>query len=355
MHCWTTFRVLLTLRDDPRTTNQMSAVFRYPDGFWPNLLALSYSLVGYTVSLVLMSSPQLVLNISGVLLCAHSMVIAAYLIHECAHNSIFRKNRYHRWLAELLLWICGAGYACYEDIRHKHVRHHTDKADVVSFDYRESIKHYPKLLKAIQILEWFYIPAMEIIMHAWVILLPFYKPEKRHRRARVMLMLALRAIYFVILASFSVTILLFYFLSYLVFLQIMRYMDTHQHTYEIFQTLDQPRGNKTKKFDRKFEHDNTYSNFISLKYPWLNLLVLNFGFHNAHHKQPGRPWHHLPSLHKQLFGDNQNQVLSFKSLITSFHRYRVGRVLNADAINMPVKTYEQDFIGVDGVSFLTTH
>lgn len=333
----------------------MPTVFRYPDAFLPNLLAISYCTTAYFASLMLMLSEPLYLNLIGILLCAHAMAIAAYLVHECAHNSIFRKNRYHRWLAEFLLWICDGSYASYDDIRHKHVRHHTDKADVVSFNYRETIQRFPKLLKFIQALEWCYVPAMEIIMHTWVILLPFYKPEKRHRRSRVMLVLILRTTYFVFLASFSVAILLFYFFAYSIFLQVMRFMDAHQHTYEIFETLDQARGDEAKKFDRTFEHNNTYSNFISLKYPWLNLLVLNFCYHNAHHVQPGRPWHHLPKLHQQLYGTNQNQVLSFKSLAISFHRHRIDRVLNADTINMPVKTSEQDFIGVDGVSFLTTH
>jgi fatty acid desaturase len=131
-------------------------------------------------------------------------------------------------------------------------------------------------------------------------------------------------------------------------------MDVHQHTYDLYETLDQKRGDEVKKYDREFEQKNTYSNVLSMKYPWLNLLVLNFPYHNAHHKQPGRPWYLLPRLHNELYGDDDTQVLSFADLLKSYHRYRVKRILNGDAINSPVKTLGPDFVGVDGVSFLVT-
>jgi len=298
------------------------------------------------------SLPQ---NILGTLFFAHAMVIAAYLIHECAHNSLFRKNRYHPWFGEILLWICGASYSQYEDVRHKHVRHHTDRADIVSFDYREKILAYPRLLKFIYILEWLYIPAMEVVMHLLVIILPFVKDNRKHRRKRIVTVLILRSVFFIYLSSISLKILLLYPLAYLMFLSVMRFMDVHQHTYELFETLDRPRGAEAKLHDREFEHANTYSNLLSIKHPWVNLLVLNFPYHNAHHLQPGKPWYQLPRLHKQLYGDDQQQVLCFTDLIKSYHRYRLQRVLNADAINAPVKKMGETFVGVDGVSFLTTH
>jgi len=333
----------------------MLRLFRYEDALWPNLLAMSYVLAGYIGGLLLLLSPVQALNFIGVLIFSHSMVIAAYLLHECAHNSIFRKNKYHRWLGEVLLWICGSSYSNYDDVRHKHVRHHTDKGDVVSFDYRKRIKNYPVLLKIIITLECLYIPAVEFMMHLLVIILPFIKPERKHRRPRIFVMLILRVSFFIALAQISLKILLLYPLSYMIFLIVMRFMDVHQHTYVLYETLDSPRGVEAKQFDRKFEYKNTYSNLLSVKHPWINLLVLNFSYHNAHHQQPGRPWHHLPELHKELYGDDCDQVLSIKALLKSYYRNRKSRVLNEDQINMSVKHDEEGFIGVDGVSFLTAH
>ena len=300
-------------------------------------------------------SESLVLNVVGVLFFAHSMVIAAYLVHECAHNSLFRKNKYHRWLGEVLLWICGASYSSYEDVRHKHVRHHTDRADIVSFDYRKRITAYPWLLKLIYWLEWLYIPAMEIVMHALVIILPFVKEERKPRRKRVLTILILRLSLFIYLASISLKILILYPLAYMLFLTVMRFMDVHQHTYDLHETLDKKRGDEVKQYDREFEQLNTYSNLLSIKYPLINLLVLNFPYHNAHHQQPGRPWYQLPGLHKELYSNDEKQILSFNDLLKSYHRFRIQRVLNGDPINLPVKKMQDTFIGVDGVSFLVTH
>jgi len=293
-------------------------------------------------------------NITGVVLLAHSMVIAAYLVHECIHNNVFRQRRYHYWLGEFLLWLCGANYTHYSHVRNKHVRHHTDKADVVLFDYRSRITRYPRLLKVILVLEWLYIPAMELVMHALVIALPFVRQEYRSRRLRVLVVACTRLAIFAYLASISVAFIVLYPLAYIVFLTIMRFMDVHQHTYDLYETLGQERGIEAKKYDREFEQRNTYSNVLSLKYPWLNLLVLNFPYHNAHHKQPGRPWYQLPSLHQELYQGDDTQVLSFAGLLKSYHRFRVRRVLNSDAVDTPVKNREADFIGVDGVSFLVT-
>ena len=333
----------------------MAGFLRYEDAFWPNILALGYVISAYFGGLALMLSSVLLLNFFGAFLFAHAMVIAAYLIHECAHNSLFRKNRYHQWLGEALLWICGANYSDYVDVRHKHVRHHTDRADIVSFDYRNRITAYPKLLKLIYVLEWVYIPAMEIVMHVLVIILPFIKAERRQRQARILTVLILRSVFFIYLANISLSILFFYPLAYMLFLSVMRFMDVHQHTYELFETLDSPRGTEAKKRNRYFEQKNTYSNLLSIKHPWVNLLVLNFTYHNAHHQQSGKPWYQLPKLHQQLYGDDERQILTFKDLFKSYHFFRIQRVLNEDEVNTPVKQLHEKFIGVDGVSFLTTH
>jgi fatty acid desaturase len=136
----------------------------------------------------------------------------------------------------------------------------------------------------------------------------------------------------------------------------MRFMDTHQHTYEIFETLEGARGPEAKRFDAAFEQRNTYSNLVSRRHPWLNLLVLNFGYHNAHHARPTAPWYRLPALHRELYGDDIGPVLPFGNLLRAYHRYRVPRMLNADPSDLDVRRDGgAGFIGVDGVSFLTAH
>ena len=329
-------------------------LFRYEDALLPNALAWTYMFTAYLFGLTAILADALWINILGVLFLAHSMVIAAYFIHECAHDSLFKKNRYNQMFGELLLWMTGSSYSDYKAVRHKHVRHHMDRADIVSFDFRTRLQAYPKVLKLIEILEWFYIPALEILMHALVIILPFVKTNRKHLRSRIIIVLILRFAFFAYLASISMKVLVFYPVAYMIFLTVMRFMDAHQHTYDLHETLDQKCGDEVKQYDNAFEKRNTYSNIISLKYPWLNLLVLNFSFHNVHHDQQMQPWYRLPKLHSKLYGKDETQVLSFSNLLKSYHRYRMARLINSDAVDTDVHK-GRDFIGVAGVSLLTAH
>jgi len=329
-------------------------LFRYEDALLPNALAWTYMFSAYVFGLAAMLAEALWINALGVLFLAHAMVIAAYFIHECAHDSLFKKNRYNQLFGELLLWMTGSSYSDYKAVRHKHVRHHMDRADIVSFDFRTRLQAYPKVLRFIEILEWFYIPALEILMHALVIILPFVKTNRKHLRSRIIIVLILRFAFFAYLASISMKVLVFYPVAYMIFLTVMRFMDAHQHTYDLHETLDQKRGDEVKQYDNAFEKRNTYSNIISLKYPWLNLLVLNFSFHNVHHDQQMQPWYRLPKLHSKLYGKDETQVLSFSNLLKSYHRYRMARLINSDAVDTDVHK-GRDFIGVAGVSLLTAH
>ena len=342
----------MAARDEER--HMRTKILRWDDGRLPNGLALGYAVGGYTLGVWALTVPAAWLNAAGVLLTAHALVIAAYLIHECAHNTIFADNRWNARLGEALMWLTGASYGRYEDIRHKHFRHHFDRADVVAFDFRCRLPRYPRLLTLIRMLEWAYIPAVDIMMHALVIVLPFRLENRRDRRRRVATVFAVRASLFALLGYFSLKALLLYTIAYLLFLHVMRFMDAHQHTYEVWETLERPRGAQDERFDRDYEHRNTFSNPISLRHPWLNLLTLNFGYHNAHHIRPTVPWYRLPKLHAEQFGDDHRQLLPFSRLLRSYHRYRVPRVLHGDAPDTTVGD-AGGFVGVVGVSFLTAH
>jgi fatty acid desaturase len=103
-----------------------------------------------------------------------------------------------------------------------------------------------------------------------------------------------------------------------------------------------------------YEQDNTYSNLVSTRHPWLNLLVLNFGFHNAHHHRASVPWYRLPALHRHLYGEHSRSVMPLPELLSSWHRNRVRRVCADDYGGVGDGPGRADsFIGAHGVSFLT--
>jgi len=332
----------------------LQMMMRQTAGAWRHWLALGYGLAGYGGALLLMGTPVWGFNLLGVVLLAHTLVISAYLVHECTHNTIFANHQWNATLGELLDWLAGASYGSYNDIRRKHLRHHADRADVIAFDYRAWLVCHPLLLKLVQVLEWAYIPAVDLLMHALVIVLPFIRESRHKQRRRVVFTLLSRLLFFTALAIYAPRILLIYPFAYLLFLHVMRLMDVHQHTYAVVTSLDNKTATHGKAYDRAFEDRNTYSNVISLRYPWLNLLMLNFGYHNAHHVRPTAPWYQLPKLHQRYFGDDHSKLLPFTKLLHSYHRHRVVRVLNGDAPDSLI-TGDAPMIGVVGVSFLTAH
>ncbi len=320
---------------------------------WPQLAALGYAVSVYAAAIGGLLSDTVLVRGFATLALAHSLVVAAYLIHECAHNTVFVSQAANRRLGAALSWLVGAGYGRYDDIRRKHLRHHSERADVIAYDYRALLQRHPALLRAVQAAEWAYIPAVDLLMHALVIVLPFTSPTRRDRRARVLINLVVRSGLFIGMAWIAPTAPLYYALAYLLFLHALRFMDVHQHTYAVLTTLDDGTPHSAAG-DRAYEHRNTYSNPLSPAHPWLDRLMLNFGYHNAHHIHPSTPWHQLPALHRAQTATTADRVLPFSALLRSYHRHRVARVLNGDAPDHAIGA-PQDFIGVLGVSFLTAH
>ena len=132
-------------------------------------LVLSYVVLGWLGSFALMASHSAVRDILGVLLCVHTMVLAAYLVDEAAHQTVFVSRRGNQWVGEAMTCIASSGCASFERIRHIHIRHHLDRADLVCFDFKDLMRRRPLVRRMLQALEWGYIPAVEIMMHLQVL------------------------------------------------------------------------------------------------------------------------------------------------------------------------------------------
>jgi fatty acid desaturase len=321
---------------------------------WPNLLAIAYAVGGWAVGLWLLTLPLWALNGLGVLLVGHSLVCCAYLLHDCLHNAVLASRRANDRLGMVLSWLCGACYAPYANLKEKHLRHHADRLDVVTFDYRAVLRRAPRWVRgAVLAAEWAHVPAVELLMHGLVIAVPL-ADGRDGGRGRVTLTLAMRALLAAALAAIAPKALLLYALAYLLFLSALRFMDAFQHTYEVVATRSLVRAPESSARDRRYEYENTYSNLLSMRRPWLNLLTLNFAYHNAHHARPAVPWHQLPALHRSLYGAADRQVLPARRLLAGYHRHRVARILAADYGKIGAEgDRATGFIGAVGVSFLT--
>ncbi|MCX7058240.1 MAG: fatty acid desaturase [Proteobacteria bacterium] len=331
--------------------------FKDSTGAIYNGLALLYVAAGYLLGLAALLHGGVLVSVVATLWLGHAMIIAAYLLHECGHNTIFRKNIHNARLGSLLTWVTGSCYGTYEDIRVKHFRHHIDSADVMWFESRKFFNTHPRFARLVQLLEWFYIPAHDLVMHFIMVFCSYIIPARRSQRLRNTVVIVVRGALFAALAWFFPWAALGYVIAYLLMMTVLRFMDALQHDYGgvpvLFEDVVMPhRG------DRIFEQAHTFSNPLSLRHDWLNLLVLNFGYHNAHHAQPITPWFRLPALHRQLNGESTERLILFGASWKSFHRYRLSRVVgestSEEGENYLELACRGDVSGGNAVSFLTS-
>ncbi len=340
-----------------------SKVFHEPAGLLYHGAAVMYLLTGYVLGLYGLFSTNWLINIGATIWLAHAMVIAAYMIHECGHNTVFRSNKNNAMLGRFMNWICGSSYGTFEDIRYKHFRHHMDNDDSVWFDYDEFWENYPRVARTAQFLEWFYIPAHEFLMHFVMVFSSFIVPQRRQQRTRNVIVILIRGgVFFSVLFVYPKAAIL-YVIAYMLMMQILRFMDSLQHDYganKILFVEDAP----SRYGGRANEQAHTFSVPLSMKFVPLNWLTLNFGFHNAHHHRPTVPWYRLPAYHREKLGWDPEKVVPFKTQAKIFHKYRVERVLHAggDLDGLPTPM-EQEYLrrvraaqvyGGNAVSFLTS-
>jgi len=328
-------------------------LFRDREAALANTLVLVWTCAGWLGSFALMGAHAAMLNIAGVVLCAHTMILAAYLIHEAVHQTLFAAHWANTVAGEVMNFIAGSSYASFERIRHMHIRHHLDRADLTCFDFKGLMQRRPAVRRTLQILEWAYVPATEVLMHWQIIGRPFFVASQRPHLLRVTAMLIVRGELLALLGLWSWRTLLLYVVATVLLLHVLNFFDAFHHTFEqYFVAADEPvpMGDR----DCQYEHANTYSNVISQRHPWLNLLTLNFGYHNAHHHRASVPWYRLPALHKDLYGEECDAVLPLSELVRTWHRNRVRRVISDDygAPSQGLGRADQ-FVGAHGVSFLT--
>ena len=346
---------------NPSAMKVIVKYFHEPAGLLYHGLAWVYAVSGYVLGLWGLFAESWLINAGATLWLAHGMVIAAYLIHECGHNTIFRSNRANAALGEMLNWICGSSYTTYEEIRYKHFRHHMDNDDSVWFMCDEFLHDHLWLARIIQFLEWFYIPAHDLMMHFILVFNAFIVPGRARHRWRNALHIMIRGGIFLAALVLAPKAAILYMVAYMLMMHMLRFMDSLQHDYganAILLEEDPP----SRFGGRATEQAHTFSNPLSFHHEWINWLTLNFGWHNAHHARPTLPWYRLPAYHKQHISDDPNRVIPFRTQARIYHRYRVYRVLHegGDLAGRPSPMQEEylrsvragEVYGGNAVSFL---
>ena len=193
----------------------MPNAFKHVESVLPNCLAFCFAIFVYTLGVLMLFSDQWLIKVAGVLFTAQSLIISAYLVHEFSHWSIFKTPETNRRWGTVVSWINGSCYSTFEEIRSKHMHHHVDRADVLTFNVQHLMHDMPSFARnLIKLLEWMYIPALEILMHFLVIVLPFIKPEWHYKRLRLMGVILIKAPLFMLMAWLSIKAWLLYLLAY---------------------------------------------------------------------------------------------------------------------------------------------
>ena len=315
-----------------------------------NGLAIAYTLGGYGAAIVLLLAHYWLLNAIGVILLVHTLTTAAYFVHEFIHGTIFAKMRHNEAFGQVMLFLTGSCYCHYKDLAKSHLAHHKNRADFSPFSIPDFLHSLPKpMLWAVVALEWCYFPALNLMLRLMTALAPYWSDRRRDERPKNALLLLLRGSLFTVLAVYSPKAAVLYFLAYICFINILRFMDCFQHTYTVFRWSD-----PVPAYTLEHEETNTFSNLICDRFPWLNLLLLNFGYHNAHHRAVRCPWYLLPKLDAQLYPRPYRQCIPLPVLVRNYHRDRIHRLFNGqgEVTDSPNGVSLDNFVGAIGVSFL---
>jgi fatty acid desaturase len=348
----------------------MTSVWRDPGGPLGYGGALAYATSAHVagVALLLRAAGELtpLLALLAVALITHGRVVAAYLVHEASHGSVFKSIAHNTTYGKLCLLVAGSPYAHFGWVRKIHLAHHYDRADTCAFDYRNLLRKWTLVRWVVLALEFCFIPAVEVIMHLNTSLDWAKSSLSLGRRATAAAGSAAVVAFTYGLARLGGPVALgLYALATCLFLHVLAAHDAYQHTYEVLETgpsyVPGP-GPRTAEYEEK----NTFSDLISTRMPILNALVLNFGYHNTHHHKPMAPWWKLPALHAEIYGGRKgpeleartDRILTFRFLAISWVKHRVTRVLGSkdswDSIHgQKGSARALAFVGDLGVSFIT--
>lgn len=276
------------------------------------------------VTLLLQNSPWV---FAGVPLVAEAMILAWYLGHECAHNLVFSDRRHNDWLGEALSWINGGAYFAFEGFKNDHLRHHAEQVDLVGVDSASVFASMPSVLRqTILALERAYLPAAFFVIKSCGVANVLRQGGRLAIRAGAVT--AVYAAFYATLIYLSPLAFVLYLAAIIIRIHCVRFVDAFQHDYEHV-TLQAP----NRAPDRVFEQRHTFSFPVARKYTFLNYLILNFGFHNAHHAVMTCPWYNLIKLDGVLTNGTAKSVPTGQRyerrdvpLLTLMHRYHIDRV-----------------------------
>ncbi|HNN94958.1 MAG TPA: fatty acid desaturase [Pseudomonadota bacterium] len=285
---------------------------------------LAYTLLGYLVGLACVLSGSPLVAVAGIALLIHTTVLSGLLNHELIHRSVFRNPRVNDLLGSVVSLLNGACHVPFALLRRQHIAHHINKVGYDSFSITEWVKGLPRLPRIILItLEWFYFPILSFISRGRALTYPFRNKKYRHLRLRVAVAILFRMAILILFYLINPWSVLSVFISHIGMISAFRLYDCYHHTFQVI-----PLGSKIPVLPGNYEQERTFSSLLSREHAWLNLIFLNYGYHNAHHYLFAAPWYHLPTIDRLMFGESNQRHILFRDWITWYHKNRIRRIFD---------------------------
>lgn len=318
-------------RRDPRVAPaSFESRFQAERRVVPNLLAVLYTFASYPTGFALLAGPPSWRWAAGVVLVGHAMVAALYLEHECIHALVARTKRWNAVLGTALGWINGRIYIPFGELAHMHLQHHHRICDFEGFDVADLVaRTRSRLVGRILVgLEAIHVPILHFVIRGSGLRATLRRGGAAGRRT--LAVLAIRLSVLAALAAVAPQAVLGYVLAYAIYVHVARLVDVFQHAYPERREL--PAG--TGRRDRYLEQSLTFSLPLAHRFRSLNTLILNFGYHSAHHAFMRCPWYDLPAVHDVLVADpalrdrrnGAAQRVPFLRVLRFYHRHRLARL-----------------------------
>jgi fatty acid desaturase len=287
-------------------------------------IVLLYTFLGYFAALACILVRSLPINIFGILLLTHTVVLSGLLNHELMHRAVVRSPRFNDFLGSVVSLLNGARYIPFDLLRRQHMAHHINKVGVDGFSITEWFKNKSRFTQTFLItLEYFYFPILTIFSRTRALFYPFWNVKYHHLRRRILIALLFQAVALFLFYKINPWSLLSLFISHILMINVFRLYDCYHHNFDLV-----PLGTKLQSRPDPYEQEHTFSSLFSRQKSIWNVLFLNYGYHNAHHYLFSAPWYHLPKIDKDMFGDTQPQHILFSDWVRFYHKNRINRIFN---------------------------
>jgi fatty acid desaturase len=225
----------------------------------------------------------------------------------------------------------GGAYFSFQGFSADHMRHHSEQIDFADVENSQLFGMLPRYVQlGIFRLELIYLPAAYLLIKGYGLAAGIRSGGVP--AMRIMIVLCAYLLFYFVLFLVSPMALLLFFVAVVLRIHCVRFVDAFQHTYEQVS----PDGPKRPK-DKVYEQRNTFSFPVARRWKPLNLLIMNFGFHNAHHAVMTCPWYNLSKLDEVLFSATQSGTspaghaydrhdVSFWELLHRYHLDRISRI-----------------------------